>query len=168
MITQHNFHFFLQYVRETILLFWQILLLNDTLWNSNWCMIIIHWLHLQWAQVLRLARLKTWTCKIFLARHELQDLQDKNSLKTLFFGPKMEYFQKIVQTRVAKKILIIFFMFERPLFRKYSCFIYQLPFIVILMAENLNFMSKNGIYLSLASLASLARNPEFSLASRKT
>ena len=36
------------------------------------------------------------------------------------------------------------------------------------MAENLNFMSKNGIYLSLASLASLARNPEFSLASRKT
>ena len=36
------------------------------------------------------------------------------------------------------------------------------------MAENLNFNSKNGISLSLASLASLARNLEFSLASRKT
>ena len=56
-------------------------------------------------------------------------------------------------------------MFERLLFRKYSGLIHRLLFIVKLMAENLNFKSKNGIYLSLASLA---RNPEFSLASHKT
>ena len=63
----------------------------------------------QWPQVLHLARLKTLSCKTFLARLELQDLQDKNSQKTLFFRPKMGHFQKIVQMRVEKKISNYFF-----------------------------------------------------------
>ena len=80
----------------------------------------------------------------------------------------MEYFLKNSANESSKKNSNFFFMFERLLFRKYPCFMHRLIFIVKLMAENLNCKSKNAIYLSLACLASLARNPEFSLASRKT
>ena len=68
--------------------------------------------------------------RLYLARLFSQDLNCKTCKtkihkKTLFFRPKMGYFQKIVQMRVEKKFLIIFFMFERLLFRKYTSFIHQ-------------------------------------------
>ena len=84
----------------------------------------------------------------------------------------MEYFHKIVQMRVAKKNLIIYLMLGRLLFREIRCFHTSINFYSEI---NYFFWLKTNILtghignsLSLACLASLARNLEFCLASRKT
>ena len=96
-----------------------------------------------------LASRKTWTCKILLARQELQDLQEKNSPKNSIFQAKNGVFKKNSANESSRKILNNFFMLINE----------DIPVYL---------MSKNGIYFIYASLAGLARNPEFSLASRKT